>query len=90
MKRSWEEIRRLASVNATHRTGWKLGDVPVLLSLKNAASELVELAAAPDDITEMADLFGCLIVYCVKMGWTVERVETALMEKLKRRFKEDN
>jgi Protein of unknown function (DUF550) len=86
MERAWGEVGRLDRVNAVHRKGWRLGDANPVLSLKNAAQELVELAGAPDDITELADLFGCLVVDAVKEGWSSAAVEDALLKKLAARF----
>lgn len=92
MKRAWEEIKRLTEANAQHaRKGWRLGDIDPLTELKDAAGEIVELANEPmpnstQALWEMADVFGCLIGYCVKMGWPIEHLEEALLRKLKDRF----
>ena len=90
MDRAWAEVRRLMGVNARHRAGWRLGEASPELSLKNAAQELIELAGAEaagnDRLGELADVFGCLIVYAVKGGWPAECVEEALLAKLAARF----
>lgn len=86
MKEAWREISNLVRLNATHRKGWKLGDAAVALSVKNARDELSELVDSPDDVEELADVMGCLIVYAVKKGWSVRDVEKALLKKLRERF----
>lgn len=86
MQRAWDEIARLVRENATHRRGWKLGDAPPSMSIAHARDELAELADSPDDVTELADILGCLIVYAVKKGWSAVAVEEVLLMKLSLRF----
>jgi hypothetical protein len=86
VKRAFKKIKSLIDKNAQHRKGFRLQEVDLELVLQHARDELDELADAPDDPTEMADLFSVLIHYSIKQGWTVEFLESLLIEKLNSRF----
>lgn len=72
--------------NFRHRKGFRLKDVDLDFVLSQAVEEFQELRDSPDDPSEMADLFGVLIHYCIKQGWTPELIESLLVEKLNLRF----
>ena len=86
MRRAWKKIESLIRANARHRKGFRLQEVEFPFVLDQAAEEFRELMAAPDDPQEMADLLGVLIHYSIKQGWTIEVLESYLIEKLNERF----
>ena len=88
MQLAWKEVERLIVINAEHRKGFRLGQVSSSFVLQKALNEFNELCQAPDDIDELADLFGVLIHYAIKKGWSQEQLETAILEKFKKRFHE--
>jgi hypothetical protein len=88
MKRAWRKIEALIKTNARHRRGFRLQDVELPFVLDQARGEFDELTDAPDDPSEMADLLGVLIHYSIKQGWTMEVLESYLIEKLNQRFSE--
>jgi hypothetical protein len=88
MTDAWMEVRRLIRVNARHRSGVRMAEVDDAMILAHAAAELRELAAAPDDPEELADLFGVLLHYAVKHGWTAEQLEKLMLAKFRVRFTE--
>jgi hypothetical protein len=89
MIQAWRQIERLIEVNAEHRKGFRLTEVGPDFVLRQAAEELRELTEAPSDITELADLFGVLIHYAIKRGWTIAQLEEVLLMKLGLRFSEE-
>lgn len=88
MKRAINKIKTLIERNAIHRKGFCLQDVTLPEVLVHAQEELQELAAAPDDPTEMADLLAILFHYSIQQGWTPEFLQSLIIEKLDLRFKE--
>ena len=86
MQKAWDEIRRLVRVNARHRKGWYLGELPASCQLAHAVCELGELLAAPDDPDELIDVLGCLFGYAAKKGWALDDLERRLLDKLAARF----
>lgn len=86
MKRAWKKIERLIAQNAEHRKGFRLASVQREFVLLQAGEEFQELVESPDDPYEMADLLGVLIHYAIKQGWTMEFLESLLIEKLGKRF----
>lgn len=84
--KAWEKIRQLIATNALHRKGFRLQDVSEGWILQHAFEELKELFDGPDDASELADLFGCLIHYAIKKGWTSELLDELLLKKLAERF----
>jgi hypothetical protein len=88
MKKSWDLVAAYVAADAANRNGkgYSLGRLSARDVLAYAAEELRELEGAPHDVEEMADLFGCLLHYCQKMGWTLPTVEAVLAEKLRLRF----
>lgn len=87
MKVAWGKIERMIRAGYVHRKGFSLADVAPPFILDQAADEFTELKNAPDDPQEMADLFGVLIHYCIKQGWTIDLIQRLLVEKLDLRFK---
>jgi len=85
----WREIRLLDGANVRHRSGVRLGEATAEAILDHAKKEIAELEAAPDDVDEMADTMAILIHYCVRKGWTRERVDEAIMRKLALRLDVD-
>lgn len=90
MHAAYRKIQLLAATGAKHRSGFQLAKVTDQFIIQGAINELNELAAAPDDPTELADVFGCLLHYAVKKGWSPERLENNLLKKLDVRFAEVN
>lgn len=89
MKRAWDEIDAYVMANARNdRKGYRLRDITDVQLLRYAADEMDELRAAPDDLDELADLFGCLFHYAQRKGWTMEAIESEVIRKLALRFPE--
>ena len=88
MKRAWRKVESLIRNNAQHRKGFRLQDVKPPFILEQAQGEFNELRDAPDDPTEMADLLGVLIHYSIKQGWTMELLESYMLEKFAIRFEQ--
>ena len=87
MQEAYDRIRELEKAGAEHlRVGKKLSDFRDDEILGYAAHEIVELAMDPEDMTEMADAFSCLIHYCVRKGWHLFEIEAVLLDKLKMRI----
>jgi hypothetical protein len=88
MKQSWDLVAAYVAADTKNLNGkgYSLGRLSARDVLAYAAEELRELEAAPHDVEEMADLFGCLLHYCQKMGWTLPCLEAVLAEKLRLRF----
>ena len=86
MKDVWKFIEELIAANAQHRKGFRLQRVASSFVLAQAIEEMNELCNAPDDIEELGDLFGVLIHYAIKKGWTIQQLEAAMFRKLKQRF----
>ncbi len=84
MNKAYREIESYISVNALHRRGFRLGDMPAIDHVCHARDEIDELidAAESTQKEELADVFGCLLAFCVKKGWTLEEVEIELLRKL--------
>jgi hypothetical protein len=87
MESAWNFIDQLIAENALHRKGFRLQEIDPPFVLGQACQELKELCDEPNNPDEMADLFGVLIHYCIKQGWTIDFIETCVMRKLKLRFK---
>jgi hypothetical protein len=79
-------IESLVRNNAKHRRGFRLQEINDQFVLKQTAFELIELIQEPDNPQEMADVFGCLIHYCVRKNWSFDEIERLLFAKLKERF----
>jgi hypothetical protein len=90
MQAAYRKIQLLAATGARHRSGFQLTNVTDQFIIQGAINELRELAAAPDDCAELADVFGCLLHYAVKKGWSPELLENNLLKKLAVRFTETN
>lgn len=87
MRKAWNKVQSLIKANAQHRKGFRLQEVKLPFILSQAQFEFDELKEQPDDPTEMADLLGVLFHYSIKQGWTIEFLESLLIEKLDLRFK---
>lgn len=88
MKRAWSKTESLITSNAKHRKGWRTQEMDLPYLLKHATEELQELVDAPDDPTEMADLLAILFHYAIKQGWTMQFLESLMIEKMNLRFSE--
>lgn len=86
MRQAIAEIQRLVNENAKHRKGYRLNDQTDDHILTRAIEELNELREEPDDAMEMGDVFGILIHYCIRKGWTEAHIESLILEKLPERF----
>lgn len=87
MRRIVNKIKSLIRRDAVHnRKNFKLADVTLEFILSQAQAEFDELKDAPDDESEMADLLGILVHYCIKQGWTMDLIESKIIEKLELRF----
>jgi hypothetical protein len=84
--KAWAKVRELIAKNARHRKGFLLSDTWPEFIISQAIEELEELEANPTNIDELADVFGCLIHYAIKQGWTEESLEQRIIEKLSQRF----
>ena len=89
MKKAWKKIEDLIAKNARHRKGFHLGEVRPQFILGQMLEELKELWDDPNDPNEIADLLGILIHYSIKKGWTMEKIEKCLLDKLDLRFTVD-
>lgn len=90
MKIVWKEIQKLIDMNSRHRKGFYFAEISQDFILAHGQEELSELIEEPNDIDEMGDLFGVLINYCCRMGWTMEDIEESIVKKLKMRFDYEN
>ena len=87
MKKAWKEIERLVKADARHKKkGKRLSSLTDVQILTHAAEEVVELAAAPDDARELADILAIAIHYAVKHGWSQKYLEELVLKKLRERF----
>lgn len=89
MNRAFAEIAGLVNRNAKHRKGFRLKEIPDDQPIRHAIIECTELLEAETDedaLFELADVFGYLIHYAVKKGWTVDQIDSAVVEKLNARF----
>ena len=87
MKQAWDAVAAYAAANAKNpRKGYRLGELTTDEILAYAACEMFELARAPGDVSEMADLLGCLFHYAQRRGWSRELIERELIRKLALRF----
>lgn len=86
MKRAWDAVAELIRLNATHRKGFKLGEVKPPFILMQMQMEMNELRESPDSSEEWADLLGILIHYAQKKGWVMDRLEDIMLMKFKERF----
>ena len=87
----WELIKRMDTEKYRHRQGFLLRDASAQMMLDHARDEITELEetlAAPD-VEELADVFGCLIHFAVRQGWSMADVAKALEEKLKARLTQE-
>lgn len=82
-------FRKLIETNATHRRGYRINDQTDDFILERAIQEIQELREQPDDAMEMGDIFGILIHYCIRKGWTEDHIETLILQKLPERFNVD-
>jgi hypothetical protein len=85
---AYRETKRLHDENAPHRKGWRLGSAAPDLVIKHAGKELEELERSPNNVEELADVFGCLLIYAVKKGWSMEDLECTVLRKMWMRFGE--
>lgn len=85
---AWLEAQDLELAEATHIKGFKLGNYPAEDILRYAHLEVDEQMQAPDDISEMADIVCCLVAYCQRKGWDMDKVGLAMRQKLRARFVE--
>lgn len=83
---AWSAVENLIRSRAIHRKGFVAADLPKEEILKHAMLELEELMAQPDDLSELADLFGCLIHYAIVNGWSIIDVQRGIVTKLEQRF----
>ncbi len=88
MQRAYQAVVNLVKQNAKHVRGYRLEDVEHSFILQRAESELEELMAEPHDMMELGDLFGCLLHYMVRHGWTFADIEPKILEKFVARFPE--
>jgi hypothetical protein len=90
MKKLWAEIQRLCETGAIHkRKRKKLKNFKPEKVLMHVGEELVELAAEPDNIDELGDMFQHLIHYAILKGWTAKQIRKEVLKKLKKRIKEN-
>lgn len=87
-EQAWKEALLLEEAEAEHIKGFKLGNYPEEDILRYARMEVDELRAEPDDVNEMADIMCCLVAYCARKGWSMEKVGQAMRHKLRVRFKD--
>ena len=98
---AWNECQRLLEVNARHRRGFRLREVPVPVSFvfDQASDELMELRKAitlwatengpqSDVRDELADVLGVLFHLALKLGFTPEQLTASMLAKFKQRFSE--
>lgn len=91
MKAAWDTIRKGEQNGAIHKTkGYQLDRVDLSYMIQHAREELVEfeetVIVGKPDISELADIFGCIIHIAVRMRWSPQEVEYRLIEKLNERF----
>ena len=86
MRAAWKKTEKLLKENARHRKGFRLQEVSLEFVLDQLRDELDELVAAKDDPTEMADILCIAFHYCIKQGWTIEFMQSLIIEKLNKRF----
>lgn len=89
MKQAYSEIESLINRNAIHRKGYPINSVTNEFVLNRAGEELQELRESPDDISELGDTIAILLHYAIRKKWTVEQIETAIIDKLKIRFSQE-
>jgi hypothetical protein len=89
MRKLWNEIVRLNSVNAFHtKRGFFLQDVTnPNVPLKHCAEEIVELAES-NDPEEGADVVICLYASLIARGWSPDDIERIALAKLAKTYKE--
>ena len=86
MQKAMRAVGLLIAVKANHRLGFVVGEVEPAFILERAAAELQELVAEPNDPDELADLFGILLHYAIKKGWSLDDIERRMLDKFRRRF----
>ena len=87
MKTIWKLIKNLHDNKAVHKKKQiPINEIEPYKILAHAAEELIELASEPGDVFEMADIFGCLIHYCIIQEWTPGMMEKAIIQKLSERI----
>ncbi len=82
-------VQELDTGNARHTRGFHLQEISSLDVLKNAATEMMELAAERDGngaLDELGDVLCCLTHYAVKQGWTLDMLGETMIAKLRARF----
>lgn len=82
----WTQIEVLRARNARHRRGWRMQDATVEMAVTDLHREMVELADAPDDMDELADVIVVAFHYAQIQGWTRADLVRAAMDKLAERF----
>ena len=85
MKKAWDEVARCVSDGVHVKSGWKLSDTTNEQRLKHLMDEVKELMDAPDDILEMADVAAILFHHVQARGFSMKRLEDAILFKLKKR-----
>lgn len=89
MKLAIERIKFLIQKNATHRDGWRLGDVSAYRMFDNLCDEIEELRnakSADEALDELADVIAILLHYQILRNFTTEEVEARIINKLHARF----
>jgi len=87
MKNAWDYVKLLHVRDAVHKKKrFTLQSIKEIDVLKHTMQEVLELAVSPTDIKEMADIFACLMHYCVIRGWDMAEVEDVIIDKLNERF----
>lgn len=80
-------VQRYIELDAKHkRKGYSLKRCSLGFVVEAMLEEVKELAAAPNDIDEVADALGCITHICIKNGWAPDMVYRALVHKLELRF----
>ena len=85
---AWNTVESAENHNVRHRKGFTMRGATLQVMTDHAREELDELDKAhnsndPDsELDELADVFGCLIHYAVRKGWSMKEVEDALLRKL--------
>lgn len=86
MQKIWDEIVAMKQRGVVHRRGFNINEISCDEMLLNARHELDELIAEPDNPDELGDTVSILIHYCIRKGWSLEKIEELVLAKFKERF----
>lgn len=101
LETAWAEVKRLVSVNAQHRRGFRLAEIAnndfVLRQAEREMDELIDANERLDDglcgtdqhvAEELGDVLGVLFHFGIRMGYTPETLARTMLAKFKQRFVE--